>query len=108
MYKLTNSVDNRLRTTISIKIRVTLEDIATFITVQESDELWTYGPGLSEKVISQAGLEEVTENKGRVMKIVMDCVRNYGTEAPHYRIVDDSLEHICEAVLELITKLWAK
>lgn len=105
MYKFTDSVDNRLRTTISLKIRVSLEDIATFVTVQESFDLWTYGEG-EKKVIHEPGLIEVTKSKGRVMKIVMDCIRNRGTEAPHYNITDDGLDDVRDAVLERIKELW--
>lgn len=102
MYKLTNSIDGVKRATVNVQVRLTLEDMAIYVAAMIGYDVTDYG---SREVSDQAVFEH-TKTKGMVMHQVRQCVVQYGTEIPFYKVGDDNLTDVYEAVLKRLQVLW--
>ncbi len=94
MYNLTNSKDGIGRFTLVVKNRLSLEDLANYITI----------------AIQYDGVDQVEEelpNKRAAVKLAASVIYSEGVESPHFMVGDRDLNDLQAAILERLEKLWS-
>ncbi len=104
-YKMTKSVDGNERLDMRVSYRMTLDEVAVFITAELTTDLAEDGEWDSKEP-SRKAIEAALTSRQVAMKIAQTCMVNYGAETPHYRVGDGNLNDIKNAVLARLTELW--
>ncbi len=100
-HKLSNSIDGIVRLNLSIQFRLSLEDLATYATVSIACSP-DYKSGMNDVEAARGHLR----NQRTVLKYARTTIEEYGTSSPHYRVGDDHLRDLYEAVLYRVRCLW--
>jgi hypothetical protein len=108
-YALTNSKDQIKRVSAVIPMRLTLNDIAVYITSREYDKLHDEAV-FSEEDRYVADLNKVKKtipSRRKAIEMATNVIIQDGEESPHYRVGDNNLDEVRQAVLAHLEVLWA-
>ncbi len=102
-YALTPSRDNIPRVSFTVVYRMTLDDIATLIVAGHADGLIVEG---TQKQPDPARITAELSTRRKAMAIATDCLYMHGADTPFYRVGDENLTELKNAVLVRLNTIW--
>jgi hypothetical protein len=106
MYDNTMSKDGNRRVSFKMDLRMDFNDMATMIVADDSD-LWSYDADAGTKVANHDAIAKLTSRRA-IIKKVQEAVLFNGTDTPHYRIGDNDLHGVVDAVEAQIATIWGR
>ena len=105
--ELTPSIDGTDRLTVNIKVRMSLDDMAHYLTAYgymiHDFATHTYEDGY---VADMGVIRAVLTSRQAAVKVAQDCIWSNGVERAGYVIGDENLHEVRDAVLAHLRTLW--